>query len=713
MTSFHSVSLELMRPGPLHNQLLSPLTRYMGVCGDGSPITFSIDLEHHQLLNRLESLRYHIPGASEATAVPNRLREAQLADLGSEMEEILAHIPSLNAELNRVRQSAHGDSASPHADFVHLRLVLSGSELSLLPFELAIAPQAFPGEGLRFCLEDSLPVVVTREIRSTRPSPASWCASREPRVLFVSAEPAGLSVPKAQHVLALRAALDPWIRWPGRPSARPENEREDPRPCLKSRTEIEELRLEHVQGRLKVLSNASIEDIYQACAEASYSHVHILAHGMAHAEAGEMRYGMALHKRDDPTRPDIVDGQKLAQALSAFQNGGGGRCQPLVVTLATCDSAHPGSVLVPGGSMAYDLHGAGIPWVFASQFPLTKAGSVRMAEFLYPRLLRGDDPRQVLYELRRYLNMTAQNDHDWASIVAYASMPPDFEDQVATYFEKQTRLAIDVQMHKADAIREGTAPVESKDGEHSDILSLRGAAIEEAVRITHDYLDRWEARLPAGGSLSMADRSRRTTCFGIRGTVSKRIGLLRARQGYYEAARKAFKEAREAYRRGKDQWATDKDRYHWTATQYLCLSAVLHEKPEREILTLCRCLATRDLDDPDLSLQAWAHGTLAELALLNALWNDAVRPADLVASTEEEVKRHCKEIVRIAPKDSHAVESTWRQFDCYRKGWSLDHAWPDEAWRDFVGYISAAACKALEPELSPRADGSGCAGGSA
>ena len=38
----------------------------------------------------------------------------------------------------------------------------------------------------------------------------AWNA-RVPKVLFLCAEPVGMTVPKAEHVRALRRALDPWI----------------------------------------------------------------------------------------------------------------------------------------------------------------------------------------------------------------------------------------------------------------------------------------------------------------------------------------------------------------------------------------------------------------------------------------------------------------------------------------------------------------------
>ena len=34
MARVHEVELELVRPGPPHNQLLSPLTPYMALCGE-------------------------------------------------------------------------------------------------------------------------------------------------------------------------------------------------------------------------------------------------------------------------------------------------------------------------------------------------------------------------------------------------------------------------------------------------------------------------------------------------------------------------------------------------------------------------------------------------------------------------------------------------------------------------------------------------------
>jgi len=65
-------------------------------------------------------------------------------------------------------------------------------------------------------------------------------------------------------------------------------------------------------------------------------------------------------------------------------------------------------------------------------------------------LVAGDDPRQVVYEVRRRLYMGNQRDHDWASLVVYASLPAAFEQQIATFFENSSLAAIETALRRAD-----------------------------------------------------------------------------------------------------------------------------------------------------------------------------------------------------------------------------------------------------------------------
>lgn len=656
MQHVHEVTLELVRPGPPHNQLLSPLTPYMALCGGGSPITFRIDFEHRQLLNRLERLRYVTPNEDGSFAsVPPGLRQAQVRELGEEMGKILARIPSLNAELSRAHS---GSKSAEGSEFVQVRLMLSGSELSILPFELARAPQSYPGEGLDLSLQGSLPVVITREIRRSRPLPVSW-SDRHPKVLFLFAEPSGLSVPKTEHLFALRDALDPWIELPASPSEQ----------VLKTK--------EH----LRVVPNASIEDIYELCSKETYTHIHVLAHGDHYLDAGEQRFGLALCQKGDPTAKQVVDGQRLAKALRAENEGGVSRSQPLVVTLCTCDSGQQGSVLVPGGSIAHDLHAAGIPWVFASQFPLTKAGSVRITEYLYPRLLRGDDPRLVLFELRRRMSMAAKDEHDWASIVTYATIENNLELEVAKFFEKQTIAAINEQLARAYRVvsSETTAKQSSEE---------RKSKVQTTVDAIHGLLSRWERRIPPAGG-SPDDRMTRTTCFGMKGSFLKQMGLFHASIGDQPKAKSELNLAREAYHQALHEWVTEEARFNWAASQYLALCAVLDSEKNQGIYAVCRQLAERDLQDSDRSIQAWAHGTLAELTLLSSFHDVAVDDTVL----KKNVLDHCKKIVELTSAESRQAVSTCRQFKRYADKWQLKD-WKQEKWSE----IAEAAVNALSPK---------------
>ncbi|MEW6599698.1 MAG: CHAT domain-containing protein, partial [Nitrospirota bacterium] len=372
----------------------------MALCGEGSPITFNINVEHHQLLSRLECLRYVTADGQGGVAVPDRIREAAVSEIGREISQILSKVQTLLAEEWKAVGKAGSKTGHAGSQMVHLRLILSGSELSLIPFEMAIAPQAFPGEALELALQSHIPVALTREIRRNRPPLLRWDHTIKPTILFISAAPAGLDIPLQSHVNALRSAVEPWVRWPKRTN---KDKPSEPGPH-----EIDRQRLPLIKERLRLLPNASIESIYEICSKQQFTHVHILAHGDYSDVGGERRFGLALCKHGNPALKEVVSGKRLAEALQAEGKNGSCRSQPLMVTLMTCDSGNPGSVLVPGGSIAHDLHAAGIPWVFASQFPLTKAGSVRITSGLYPRILRGEDPRQALYEVRRKLHMSAE-----------------------------------------------------------------------------------------------------------------------------------------------------------------------------------------------------------------------------------------------------------------------------------------------------------------
>jgi len=188
-----TITLELLRHGPANNQLLSPLTPYLALCENHAAVTLHVPFEHNQFLYRLRSLTYKLKEES---------RTFELQDTARVIGEILAEIPGLTAESNKK------DQESGH--LTHLRLILSASELALLPFELALSPNGLPGAGQHLLLQPQAPICLTREIRRVRGERVKW--PKKPKILFVAAAPPEVgSIPLDAHLLVLRRVIAPWV----------------------------------------------------------------------------------------------------------------------------------------------------------------------------------------------------------------------------------------------------------------------------------------------------------------------------------------------------------------------------------------------------------------------------------------------------------------------------------------------------------------------
>lgn len=634
MMEIQSVKLELLRPGPAHNQLLSPLTPYLALCGADGPVTVNIPFEHRQLLNRLERLRY----VTSSGEISRQQREAEVREIGEVLGNVLGQVPALLSELANAR--------SEGGRLVHLRLSLSAFELGLVPFEFAISPDGFPQSGSPLFLQSRAPVTVTREIRRGRPLRFSW--NRPPRILFAFASPGNLPpVPALDHLRALRGAIDPWIK------AAPTSEG----------------RVESVKKMLTVLEEATLEKMREACAATEYTHVHILAHGAPLTQAGHEQYGVAL--ASDSAVVDVIDGERLGIALTAKDSSGTTRHRPTVVTLATCDSGNVSTVLTPGGSIAHQLHATGIPWVIASQFPLWMRASSIAAEMLYAGFLRGDDPRWVLYDLRQRLRTDSPGTHDWASIVAYATVPADFESEVTAFRDKQTRSKLEVKFARADDIVAGD--VRGIDTE----LNRLCQSIREDLKAWRDEL---------GATSSAKARAER---LGMSAASEKRIGILFGRVGKDDLRRDAWKASRDFYRAALETEPVN----HWVLTQYLSLIATPIGTASGMAGTLAsefgawwaaaRQIALWELGRSSGVQQAWPLGTLAELTLLGAVYGGKEFNRQ---RAKEQIVDYCQRLREVTGLDTFPAFSTQRQFKRYVE------VWPREEWDD----LAKAAIAALE-----------------
>jgi CHAT domain len=652
-----TITLELLRHGPSHNQLLSPLTPYMALCENHGAVTLHVPFEHNQLLYRLSSLTYKVNEDS---------RVFQLQDTARLMGDILSEIPGLTAE------SSKGEPSEQN--LTHLRLILSASELALLPFELALSPQGMPGSGQHLLLQPQMPICLTREVRRVPGERFRW--PENPRILFVAAAPPGVgTIPLESHLQALRNVIAPWVKYyPAEPTAGLSAEK------------VEALRAERVEKHLHFLPAASIQSIEEACSSGEFTHIHILAHGIEQKESFDTRFYLALHDARDPDKADYVSGPRLATALRAVRTPDSRELsRPAVVTLASCDSANVGSVAGAGASVAHALHEAGIPMVVAGQFPLTFQGSVCLVQILYEGLLWGTDPRRLLYDLRRRLYSQFRSTHDWAGLTAYLSLPDDFDEQLSGVKIRSVRGCIDAAMNHADVV---TSMLKDEASPLQEDKTVAG--VLQKVKGAKEKLERLLDEIP----------TERCQIYGLLASTEKREAEIlhsaaRQKSTKSEERDKDRGQAFELLRRARQHYwkAFLLDRSStWAAVQHLSLTLLMkrtrdadlfslpatdcplsEEQPETDVgvlWSLCRLLSCQDIRTDNRQVRVWAHTNLAELYLLSLLMEEGGgRPS------REDARcwsiRQTDYLIETDGGDSFDVYSAWRQMRRYQQWFNV------------------------------------------
>jgi hypothetical protein len=324
---------------------------------------------------------------------------------------------------------------------------------------------------------------------------------------------------------------------------------------------------------------------------------------------------------------DAVDAATLASVLWCRRQD---KSPPTLVVLATCDSANQCAVEVPGASFACELHQAGVPWVIASQMPLTYGGSAVFADRFYRALFQGIDPRYVLHRVRHVLAADQQT-HDWAAIVAYASIPSDFEAQVRAFRIRQLRRFIDSAFER---IRH----------QKDDVVAAR--ALEG--NLINEYLQQWEQTLPQRGGRNDAERSEYV---GMKGAITKQKAEFETDKDKQE---RLWSLAAQNYLDALKAQVGN----HWVAVQYLSISRVLGQKAESGIFELAERAAAFDLDGCDPGERPWAVGSLLELALLSPDGK----------ALDKECVEWAEELSKLVAPEDFELFSTRRQLERYTEG---------------------------------------------
>jgi WD40 repeat protein len=161
------------------------------------------------------------------------------------------------------------------------------------------------------------------------------------------------------------------------------------------------------QDVLAHVSTSSLEAALQRKAREPINILHVLCHG---AQNSSGVYGLVW---DGQPQGDFVDGARLRSILAPHAES------LRLVVLCSCYSSNPGSFRNYVGSVAQELHRAGIRAVVASQMPLSTGGSILLTQMLYGELLgRPCSLQQALSFARQRL--LARRRLDWASLQFYA-----------------------------------------------------------------------------------------------------------------------------------------------------------------------------------------------------------------------------------------------------------------------------------------------------
>jgi beta-lactamase superfamily II metal-dependent hydrolase len=674
-----TVKVELLRTGPSHNQLLSPLTTYLGICDGAEAGIVHVPFEHEAFLRRLRLM---------SVEEESRDRGPALRDLGVEIARMLGAIPRLSGSLST-------DAAGPDT-LIHLRLVLSASELALLPFELSKIPIGATdwAEGW-LSLQVRVPVVITRRTRDTPDAKLHWPAT--PRVLFIAADPRELGGAYERHRDALIAAVAPYLKRPDQPPARSAGDD----------------RREEFEGRLTIWRNASFDEVVRECAENHYTHIHLLAHGLPDDNVEERSYGLMLHP--SPGENEIISGDRFASAFAKLVDGRIHR--PTVVTLATCDSGNAGSVLIPGASMAHVLHQAGIPLVVASQFPLSMAGSELLVNQLMPGLLRGDHPLPLLHRIRSDLHgRMSIATNDWASLVVYEALPADLPAQLETLRYMQAMRAVHIAFNQLDQAMLNAndrlpAPLQAtltqRVADLVTALPMRGPNRLECLGLRAGSLKRL-AWLSFCAAMALEDQADHTPDRGQADELNERA--YRALVACYtelEDARKDYLEAALGFLRNEGRAPRSVASLHWVLGQHLALSAVLGVPVQMGTWEAAKLCAETYLAGGDLDSRLWALGTLVELSLLKLV--DA-QQIELHKSEPDqawrrrlasarEAKAYATDLIKLArSRSDEQVIATRKQLQRYHCWWSrrdfevAADEWPgDRSSKLFWGSVTADA----------------------
>ncbi|WP_240975164.1 CHAT domain-containing protein [Paraburkholderia aromaticivorans] len=357
------------------------------------------------------------------------------------------------------------------------------------------------------------------------------------------------------------------------------------------------------------------------------------------------------------------------------------------MTLASCNGGNVGGVTGVGASVGHALHEAGIPLVVASQYPLSFGGSVMLVQDLYQGLLWGEDPRKLLVGLRRRLHSCFKDQHDWASIVAYASLPPNFDDQLANACIQQAMSSINIALRVSDRVMVAFSDRDSGSSERHQALNEDKR--QEMLRHVQKKVAYAKERLEAANEAYPSQRAR--ILAQLASTEKREAQMLyHSVKSGTRTTKKAGNEVLDKLERARTWYwqAYLLNRSHpWELVQYVSLTLFLRslgrlppsdwtESKVEPLWITADAQSRNDAENGSPYDRAWAYGNIAELSLIEPWLKDAPHPPDK-ASIDKAIQA-CRSVVELAGAKSFHVSSTRRQILRYLEwfGPVVGGSWP-------------------------------------
>ncbi|PQP34328.1 hypothetical protein C6A37_08355, partial [Desulfobacteraceae bacterium SEEP-SAG9] len=268
------------------------------------------------------------------------------------------------------------------------------------------------------------------------------------------------------------------------------------------------------------------------------------------------------------------------------------------------DSGNLSGPFDKSGSMAQELHVAGIPVVVASQLPLTFPGSEVLTRTFYQSLLSGKDVRLALHEARVDLYKSSKDSHDWLSLIAFVELPEGYLDHLVDVSLEADLASLKTAQLWADHILKYRIESEFAFERVTEIIAQRIEALCEKLEKTETLESRKGVREENLGLLGSANKRLAELLF-------QRASILGDRQAEWLAkSREALEKALSWYKDG----FTHNLSHHWTGVQYLSLEAVLTGRIENTwFWNAALHAAEEERKNPK---EYWALGSIVELWML-------------------------------------------------------------------------------------------------